>query len=128
MALIDYAALVEDVRALIDGTGREVTFKRLTSFSPDPEKPWKPEQIPDESTDVYATFVPLSSLQELGFVVTDSELLKRASQACIVAPHATVDLSKSHVLVDDGVAWRVHWCSVLRPGDTELLLAFGISQ
>jgi hypothetical protein len=126
-ALVDYAELVTTVRELIDGTGRSVTFNRLGTTVADANKPWKPSGAAVTQA-VYATFVPLSSLQELGLEFEDSELFRSASQACLVAPHASVDLSTYNTITDNGVEWRIEWVKVLKPGDTVLLLAFGVKR
>lgn len=127
MALVDYDELVSTVRELIAGTGRLVTFRELTSVAADPDKPWKPSGVPTD-TESYATFVPLSSLQDLGLTAQDSDLLKRSKQACIVAPHETVDLGACHLIIDNDENWKIDWATVLRPGDTTLLIAFGVSK
>jgi hypothetical protein len=125
VALIDYETLVLTVRELIAGTGRTVTFGTLSSAASDASKPWKPTGAP-VTTDSPATFVPISSATELGLAIVDDELLRRAEQVCIVAPHETVDLSLSNTILDNSLTWRVEWVSVLKPGDATLLLAFGI--
>jgi hypothetical protein len=125
--LIDYAELVDTVRELIDGTGREVTFKKLGSAVADSTQPWKPSGSTTEQ-DAYATFVPLSSLNELGLLIEDEELFRKASEACLVAPNASVDLTLFTMIEDDGVDWRIEWVKVLKPGDTVLLMAFGVAR
>jgi hypothetical protein len=127
VALIDYAELVATVRELIAGTGRLVTFNKLSATVADATKPWKPSGTP-LSANAYATFVPLSSAQDLGLMIEDSELFRRASQVCLVAPDANVLLDTYNTITDAGVDWRVEWVRVLKPGDTVLLLAFGVKQ
>ena len=127
MALIDYAELVATVRELIAGTGRLVQFKKISAAVADATKPWKPSGAP-VTQNAYATFVPVSSAQDLGLMIEDSELFRRASQVCLVAPDASVTLDTYNTLTDAGVDWRVEWVRVLKPGDTVLLLAFGVKQ
>ncbi len=127
MALIDYAELVATVRELIAGTGRSVTFNKLSETLADSAKPWKPSGAPATVT-VPATFVPVSSAQDLGIMISDDELAKRVSQVCLVAPHATEDLQTFNTLLDAGALWRVEWVRALKPGDTVLLIAMGVKQ
>lgn len=127
MALIDYAELVETVRELIEGTGRSVTFNKLSETVADSNLPWKPSGAPATAA-AFATFVPLSSAQELGLLIEDGELLRRTAEVCLVAPHASVDLATYQTIIDGGVTHRIEWVRVLKPGDTVLLLAFGVKQ
>ena len=127
MALIDYAELVATVRELIAGTGRTVTFGKLSAAAADSTKPWKPTGAP-VTTDAPATFVPVSSAQDLGIIITDDELSRRVGQVCLVAPHATEDLQTFNTITDGGTKWRVEWVRALKPGDTVLLIAMGIAQ
>jgi hypothetical protein len=127
VALIDYAELVGIVRELIAGTGRVVTFGKLSETTADVAKPWKPSGAAT-TVDAPATFVPVSSAQDLGLSITDDELSRRASQVCLVAPHATAVLQDFHTIHDAGVQWRIEWVHVLKPGDTALLLAMGVKQ
>jgi hypothetical protein len=127
VALLDYAELVATVRELILGTGRTVTFGRMSAAVADSAKPWKPGGTPD-AVDTHATFVPVGSAQDLGLMIVDDELARRTSQVCLVAPHADADLRTFHTVTDSGVVWRIEWVQVLRPGDTELLIAMGVRQ
>ncbi len=127
MALIDYAELVATVRELIAGTGRTVTFGKLSAAAGDSAKPWKPTGAPT-TVDTPATFVPVSSAQDLGLMIKDDELSKRISQVCLVAPHEVQDLQTFNTITDGGTKWRIEWVSVLKPGDTALLLAMGVAQ
>jgi len=127
MALVDYAELLVTVRELIAGTGRSVVFEQMNTEGADASKPWKPELGAAVSTTSFATFVPPDGTG-LGFETVDEELFKRAKQVCLVAPHATADLTATTVIVDGGIRWRVEWMTKLAPGDTGLLLAFGVAQ
>lgn len=127
MALINYAELLVTVRELIEGTGRPVVFNKLSATVADSSKPWKPSGAAVQTAG-FATFVPVSSMQDLGMSIEASELFKRASQVCLVAPDVAVQLQDYHTVTDAGVSWRIEWASVLQPGDTKLLLALGVRQ
>lgn len=128
MALVDYVELVDLVRELISGTGREVTFGKLSSSSSDGAKPWKPTGLTASSVTAFATFVPVGSAQDLGLMITDEELSRRATSVCLVAPHATEDLQTYNTVVDGGTKWRIVWIRALKPGDVTLLLSMGVAQ
>lgn len=127
MALIDYDELVSTVRELIEGTGRNVTFCKISAESEDSTKPWKSTGSAVTIT-AHATFVPVSGAQDLGLTISVTDLAKRISQVCLVAPHETHDLQTFNTIIDNGTKWRIEWISALKPGDTVLLIAMGIAQ
>lgn len=127
MAVLDYADLLVTVQELIEETGRTVQIAKLDASLVDANKPWKPTGGASAVGQVTckATFVPLSSLQELGISIQDDELFKRAEEVCLVAGSA-VDLRDYNVIIDGSVSWRIMGTQVLAPGDTTLLYAFGV--
>jgi len=129
MAALDYADLLTVAQTLIEETGRSVVLSKLDDSLLDSNKPWKPSggNSGTDQVTAFATFVPLSSMQELGMSIKDNELFKRATQVCLVAGNA-VDLRDHNMITDNGSDWRIEAAEVLAPGDTTLLYAFGVSQ
>lgn len=126
--IIDYAEIVDVVKELIDGTGRQVTLQRLSTTAADASKPWKGAGTPTVAASVTlsATFVPASG-EGFGKELVSEELLRKASQICLVAPDGT-DLSAYNKILDGGTLYGVAWVHCLKPGDTVLLWAFGVNQ
>lgn len=117
---------IEAAIELINENGRETVFKSPNSLD-DADKPW---QGSSSELVVIATqksvYVPLSSKSELGLKFIPQSLLQRVNEVLLVANEGT-DLSGAR-LITDGVEFRVEWCYALKPGETTILYAFGISK
>lgn len=126
--LIDYAELVAVAQELIEGTGREVTFQKLSATAADTNKPWRGAATPtvESAADLIATFVPATG-GGMGRELVSEEMLKRVDQVCLVAPSA-YDMEDFNTVVDGGVTWGVEWVYQLKPGSTVLLWVLGVKQ
>lgn len=124
----DHTNFVELAKRLIAKQGRQITLKKLAATTADATKPWKgtgPATTSAEAT-TPAVFLPAQG-SGLGKVVTDKELLKRADQVALVAPHET-DLEDMTIIVDDSVQWKIEWVQVLKPADQLCLYVFGVCR
>lgn len=127
---MDYAELVTVVQELIADTGRACRFEVLSSEPADPAAPWDGPATPtvERQMNAPATFVPAAGA-ELGLEFIATDLLKKAQQVCLVAPHpAALALDKCTSVFDAQTRWRVEWVQVLRPGSTVLLYALGVTR
>lgn len=122
----DFIALAQE---LIAEEGRAITVQQLGATPADNAKPWQGPATPTVTTDadVFGVFLPVSSLQDLGFKSEDDDLIKRADQVILVPP-TTVDLRDMHQVLDKSVVWKIEWVQVLEPGDQVILYAFGVSR
>lgn len=129
MAAIDYSAFVELADELIEDSGRELIFQRLSSTAADASKPWQGAATPTVVETVSAVpgvFVPASG-SGLGRNLVSDELLKKVDQVVLVAGRAE-DLEDFDLVVDADVKWRIEWAQVLRPGDLVVLYFFGVCR
>lgn len=126
---MNYAALVATVRRLIDGTGRVVTFETLSGTPADAARPWRGPAAPTvaSSAQQRATFVPAAGT-DFGKDWMKDDLLQRCQQVCLTYPATGYDINDCTSIADGGLRWRVDWVQVLKPADTELLFAVGVSR
>lgn len=134
MASIDYARAADRAQALLERAGALVTFERLETAEPDPEKPWdgpeNPRSPAAKSVSLPTVAVPPSSASQLGMRTVDEELLRRTSQILIVAPGAaeTADLATFQEVVRDGKRSRINFVETLRPAAQTVLYFVGVKR
>lgn len=128
----DYGPLADRARQLIENFGRKVTFMRFNQAPADPDKPWEgpvdARQNPDEEVkDMPAVFVAPG---ELGKEVMSEDLMKRSTQACLVAPgtELTTDLSTMNEIKDEGKQWKITGVEVLKPATQTVLYVIGVKR
>lgn len=124
---MDFARAVALAQRLINKNGRSVTIQRLDATAADSNKPWRGAGEPTVAQEVpqKAVFLP-SSGTDLGGLVTDDELLKRAEQVCLVA--GDTDLTGFNIISDDSIKWKIEWIQVLKPADVIVLYAIGVKR
>jgi hypothetical protein len=134
MALFNETTIANLAKSLIEQSGRNVTFVKLSSSVDDSAKPWRgattARSAPSASTDAYATFVPPSGAAELGLSTQDVEWVKRSEQICLVALGAdsTVDLATYDELLDGSQRWKITGIETLKPANTILLYFVGVKR
>jgi hypothetical protein len=134
MALFNETTIANLAKSLIEQSGRNVTFVKLSSSVDDSAKPWRGtttvRSAPSASTDAYATFVPPSGAAELGLSTQDVEWVKRSEQICLVALGAdsTVDLATYDELLDGSQRWKITGIETLKPANTILLYFVGVKR
>lgn len=117
---------VELAIELINENGRQTLFKTTNSIDNE-DKPWQGSS--DELVVIAtqnAVYVPISSQTQLGLEFIPQSLLQRVNEVLLVAYEGT-DLTQAR-LINDGIEFRVEWCYALKPGETTILYAFGISK
>lgn len=126
---MNYTALAATARRLIEGTGRVVTLETLSGTPADADRPWRGPAAPTvaSSSQQRATFVPPSGA-DLGKGWIKDDLLQRCQQVCLTYPTADYDINNCTSIADGGLRWRVDWVQALKPADTELLFAVGVSR
>lgn len=127
---MDYASILVDVRALIIDTGRLITVEKLLAAAQDDAKPWRgvgtDGPTVENTVDVFATFVPASG-SAMGSLVSDTELLKKVEQVCLVTGDEE-GLDKFTTILDGDVRYKIEWCQVLKPGGLVMLYVFGVGR
>lgn len=125
---IDYDRMAQVARTLIADNGRQIVARKLQNSASDASKPWRGNTDPDvggaglDPVTLDAVAVPPSSLNELGYKVTNPGLVQQASNVFIVAPPETpVDLTPYDEVVDGSSVYRIIQLDELRPADTTLL-------
>lgn len=128
--MADYSKFISLAQRLIAKRGRFVVLLKLGASASDPAKPWNGAGEPPvlrELTSIPAVFLSTSD-SSISTVVTDVDLLKRATDVALIAPHDEFDLRDMTVLVDRGARMKVEWVQVLEPGDGVCLYVFGVSR
>lgn len=132
--MVDYAALADTAKTLVDRYGRQVVFERYNQSLQDNSKPWKgptsARTSPDAQETLSGVFIHPSSLVKMGLATEDSEILKRSSQVCLVGPGSTFteNLRTFNEVVDGQERWKIVAVETLKPGDIELLHIVGLQR
>ena len=132
----DYVELANIAKELVDDTGRDVKFIRFNQSNVEAGKEWRgsgPDPAgnnPDATATLKATFVPPTSISELGKSGIDEDLIKLAEQICIVAPGATFaeDLATFNVIEDGAIKWKIVSTETLRPANITLAYFIGVRR
>lgn len=125
----DYARLALKAKAQLLDKGRLVTLQKLGNNPVDDYKPWAGGNnrfVVKEVQNVAAAFVPAAG-RDLGEYSIDSELLKRVEFLVMLSP-VSDDLAEMHLLVDNGVTYKIDWMQTLRPANVTLLFYAGIKK
>lgn len=133
--MVDYIKLATTALRLVEGAGRDVTFRRLNRTTlDDAAKPWRgtatPRAAVAASVTASAVAIHPSEASLLGIATEDSELIKRSDQILIVALGATStdDLSTFEEVLDGTTLWKIVRVDTLRPADTTLLYFVGVKR
>lgn len=133
MATFDYAALLTDVRALVQDFGRQVTLRKYDRTPADANKPWRgatdPRATATEAT-VWAVSVPPSGLNELGIeAVADEEALRRVTEILICEPgDDDPDNLDTYDEVVDGSVLHIEYACKLKPASVTMLYFIGVKR
>jgi hypothetical protein len=132
---IDYVAIANSTKALIDSIGRTVTLVKHDRTPADAAKPWNgpadPRLTPAASVDVKAVFVEPRATDKLGVSIKDNDLFKGATEIALVGPGSseTNDFGTFDELrEDDGQYYRITGIEKLRPAGTTLLYFIGVAR
>jgi len=119
---IDYTALAEDARTLIEENGRAVTLKKFSETPQDSNKPWRGrDSATDDTVDATAILAPFESQD------VDGQIVRMGDQRCILAAAsqnvAGRDIETFDSLDDSGVTgvWKIVSVQLIQPGDTAIV-------
>jgi hypothetical protein len=134
----DYTKLAATAERLIDGSGRQITLVKFRNVVDDVAKPWRGTATPRATSgspkatevSVTGTFVEPTSVEELGFMATNTEFTKRAQQIVMVSAKkaGTNDLEDFHEIIDGSVRWKILKVHLLKPGAIRLLYFIEVMQ
>lgn len=128
--MADYTKFISLAQRLIAKRGRLISLVKLGTPVADPLKPWNGAGAPSDELEISgvpAVFLSTSDTS-ITTIVKDTDLLKRASNVALVAPHPDGDLRNMTVLVDRGVRCKIEWVQLLEPGDEVCLYVFGVAR
>lgn len=123
----DYAAKLPGIIAKIADVGRPITLLRLQRSS-DLRGVANPRATPELETSTVGVFVDINSASRYGLYVETTVDGKTASQVCLVAPIAGVDMQRYDELVDGDKTWTIITALDLKPGDTSLLWGLAVAS
>lgn len=117
---------VELAIELINENGRNTVFKVPGNIT-DSDKPWQGSSAALVAIATQkAVYVPISDRKKLGIEFIPESLLKTCNEVLLVAAESA-DLTPTSMITDT-LEFRVAWCYALKPGDTVILYAFGITR
>lgn len=129
--MADHSEFVALANELLQEEGRKITLQVLSSAALDPNKPWNGPGSPTVLTkyeNVYSVFVPPFG-RELGSLVGDVELFKKAEKVALVQPVAEGLEEKINTILDtDGSVWRITVSQALKPAEQTILYCFGVAR
>lgn len=117
-------------KEMIREEGRTIRLQLLGSSATDPSKPWKGSNYDNVEKELVAgaVFVPVVG-RDLGTIVKDQDLLKRAKHIAIVEPiEEELEEKVSRIKDIDGTMWRVVWCQCLKPSTQTILYVMGLDK
>lgn len=128
--MADHSEFVLLAKEMITEEGRRIKLQLLGSSAEDPSKPWKGSSYDNVELelDVGAVFVPVVG-RDLGSIVQDKDLLKKAKHIAIVEPIAEgLEEKVARIKDNDGTIWRVVWCQCLKPANQTILYVMGLDK
>lgn len=117
-------------KEMIREEGRTIRLQLIGSSADDPTKPWKGKAHDNLEKELVAgaVFVPVVG-RDLGTIVKDQDLLKKAKQIAIVEPiEEDLEEKVSRIKDIDGTMWRVVWCQCLKPATQTILYVMGLDK
>lgn len=127
---IDYAKMQQLAQRLIEQSGRSVTLQRLSRKSDDPDKPWRgtADLTPaDEEVIVSAVFLDTISSRYLGLTIQKEGFGDEGSAQYVIVSTLSApanDLKVFDRLIDGYQAYQISAINILKPGGTEMFVAF----
>lgn len=123
---IDYTNAAATAKRLIEQNGRDTIFHRLSRVKDDGALPWRGTTTVrttyDRSVTGKAVFVPPSSARDLGFTLTNEQLIAGVTQILIVAATSfPADDLSTFDEIEDGAKYKIERVDVLKPADISIL-------
>lgn len=128
--MANHSEFVLLAKEMIREEGRTIRLQLLGSSATDPSKPWKGSNCDNVEKELVAgaVFVPVVG-RDLGTIVKDQDLLKRAKHIAIVEPiEEELEEKVSRIKDIDGTMWRVVWCQCLKPSTQTILYVMGLDK
>ena len=128
--MANHSEFVLLAKEMIKEDGRQIRLQVLGNTAEDSTKPWKGSSYDniEQEFQPWAVFVPIIG-RDLGSIVQDKDLLKKAQLVAIVEPIAEALEEKVTRIKDiDGTMWRVVWCQCLRPATETILYVMGLAK
>lgn len=128
--MANHSEFVLLAKEMINDDGRKIRLQILGNTAKDLTKPWKGSSYDNVELEYEAgaIFVPVVG-RDLGTIVQDKDLLKKAQRIVIVEPIAEALEEKVTRIKDiDGTMWRVVWCQCLRPATETILYVMGLAK
>ena len=117
-------------KEMIREEGRTIRLQLIGSSAIDPSQPWKGQDHDNVEKELVAgaVFVPVVG-RDLGTIVKDQDLLKKARMIAIVEPiEEDLEEKVSRIKDIDGTIWRVVWCQCLKPATQTILYVMGLDK
>lgn len=128
--MANHSEFVLLAKEMIREEGRTIRLQLIGSSADDPTKPWKGKAHDNLEKELVAgaVFVPVVG-RDLGTIVKDQDLLKKAKQIAIVEPiEEDLEEKVSRIKDIDGTMWRVVWCQCLKPATQTILYVMGLDK
>lgn len=128
--MANHSEFVLLAKEMIREEGRTIRLQLIGSSADDPTKPWmgKAHDNLEKELVAGAVFVPVVG-RDLGTIVKDQDLLKKAKQIAIVEPiEEDLEEKVSRIKDIDGTMWRVVWCQCLKPATQTILYVMGLDK
>lgn len=129
--MANHSEFVALSKELLKEEGRKVILQVLSTNAADTNKPWNGPATPSVLTqyeDVYSVVVPPFG-RELGSLVNDVDLFKKAEKVLLVQPVAEgLEETVNCILDTDSSVWRVIVAQALKPSEQTILYAFGVAR
>jgi hypothetical protein len=129
--MADHSSFLKTARRLVSKHGRSVSFYKLSNTIANPAKPWEGAGVPTETglVTTNAVFLPHAGELELGKVIHDMEVFRKAEQMIMVAPPTSgVNLEEYHLMVDGSVRWRIEVIRTIKPANLAVLYVAGVCR
>lgn len=128
--MANHSEFVLLAKEMIREEGRTIRLQFIGSSAIDQSKPWKGQAYDNVEKELVAgaVFVPVVG-RDLGTIVKDQDLLKKAKQIAIVEPvEEDLEEKVSRIKDIDGTMWRVVWCQCLKPATQTILYVMGLDK
>lgn len=126
---MNYTRVQATALRLIAGAGRTITVVKY-STAEEAGKPWRTpagaRQAHEDSVDVVAVSVPVSSATRMGFFAQQEDLVKTVQQTWLIG--GDVDLDGFNGVEVDGVPYKIRLLDRLKPADVTLMYVLGVSR
>ena len=133
---INYTQLAATAQRLIEASGRTFTINKLAKTPTDANKPWRgntdPRGTPDDTASVIGIVMDTISSRYLGVTIQREDGQQAEAMFLVVASQSapTKDLKTFDEAIDssDGSAYTIKSLNVLKPGDTEMFVAYKMTK